>query len=67
MSVLKLAKSGGVVKRESEERRRARAARIHTYFYGAVPALLNPYGYSAKADSLSVWRIGACVRACLYA
>lgn len=59
-TVLKLAKSGGVVKRESDERRKARAARMHAYFYGSPQAGLNPHGYSAKADSLSVWRIGVC-------
>lgn len=32
--VLKLEKSGGVVKRERDERRAARDARVREYFYG---------------------------------
>lgn len=69
-SILKLAKSGGAVKREGEERRGAREARVRDYFYGAPGAPLQPATMTVKATDLAVYRIGGqgrlllCVTVC---
>ena len=60
IQVLKVAKSGGVVKREREERRAARDARIKDYFYGQRGDLL-PSTLTVRSDQLQVYRIGAWV------
>ncbi|PNW85613.1 hypothetical protein CHLRE_03g194800v5 [Chlamydomonas reinhardtii] len=62
-SILKLAKSGGAVKREGEERRGAREARVRDYFYGAPGAPLQPATMTVKATDLAVYRIGSGPRA----
>eukprot|EP00955_Chlamydomonas_euryale_P071528 361100-Chlamydomonas_euryale.AAC.7 len=63
MSVVKLNKSGGVVKRERMERKTAREARIREYFFGRPGNLLQPATASARSDNLKVFRIGGGPRA----
>jgi len=62
IKVVKLDKSGGVVKREKEDRRAARDGRIKEYFYG-VGGGLNPVTQTVRADSLMVFRVGGGPRA----
>lgn len=57
--MIKLAKSGGVVKRERDERRGAREGRVKEYFYGAKGNLM-PHTQVVRADQLKVFRIGGC-------
>ena len=63
VSVVKLAKSGGVVKREKDERRGARDRRIKEYFFGTQGNPLVPVTSVAKADQLTVFRVGGGPRA----
>mmetsp|Transcript_40225 Transcript_40225/g.89282 ORF Transcript_40225/g.89282 Transcript_40225/m.89282 type:complete len:430 (+) Transcript_40225:36-1325(+) len=63
VSVVKLNKSGGVVKRERDERRTARDARIREYFYGSQATPLQPVSQALRADQLQVYRIGGGARA----
>ncbi len=56
-SILKLAKSGGAVKREGDERRAAREQRVREYFYGAGGSL-QPHTMTVRATDLAVYRIG---------
>lgn len=63
VSVVKLAKSGGVVKREKEDRRAARDKRIREYFFGTPGNPLVPVTSVTKADQLTVFRVGGGPRA----
>lgn len=58
VSVVKLNKSGGVVKREREERKQARDRRIREYFFGNNASPLQPATTNTRADQLMVYRIG---------
>jgi polyribonucleotide 5'-hydroxyl-kinase len=58
ISVVKLNKSGGVVKREREERRVARDNRIREYFFGTPSNPLQPTTQIVRSDQLKVFRIG---------
>jgi hypothetical protein len=58
-AVLKLAKSGGAVKREADERRSARDTRLREYFYGHPSAPLAPATQTLRASELAIYRIGA--------
>ncbi|MEW5303064.1 MAG: hypothetical protein WDW36_005793 [Sanguina aurantia] len=57
VTLLKLTKSGGVVKREKEERRQARDSRIKEYFYGHNDKL-KPNTDNARTEQLVVYRVG---------
>lgn len=63
VSVVKLNKSGGVVKREREERKGARDRRIREYFFGTAANPLQPTTVSVRSDQLMVYRIGGGPRA----
>ncbi|EFJ41740.1 hypothetical protein VOLCADRAFT_67961, partial [Volvox carteri f. nagariensis] len=62
-TILKLAKSGGAVKREGDERRGAREQRVREYFYGTSRTPLQPATQTIRATDLAVYRIGAGPRA----
>jgi len=62
VEVIKLQKSGGVVKRERDERRLARDMRLRHYFYGPTNNLM-PVTQTVRADQLKVFRIGGGPRA----
>jgi polyribonucleotide 5'-hydroxyl-kinase len=61
--VLKLARSGGVVQRDTPFRRAARKSRFKEYFYGpdrgpGVPPSLSPEVITVKFDDVFVARVG---------
>lgn len=56
--MIKLAKSGGVVVRPAEARKKAREQRVREYFYG-VKGNLMPFSNTVRAEELQVYRIGA--------
>jgi polyribonucleotide 5'-hydroxyl-kinase len=63
ITVIKLARSGGVVERSREARRDARKARIREYFYGAPravgqPPALAPHSTQVSFDDVSIVRVG---------
>ena len=63
ISVVKLAKPGGVVERSPAYRREARRARIREYFYGPPlppgrPPTLSPASLVVSFDSVTLVRIG---------
>jgi polyribonucleotide 5'-hydroxyl-kinase len=63
VSVLKLARSGGVVQRDTPFRRAARKSRFKEYFYGpdrgpGVPPSLSPEVITVKFDDVFVARVG---------
>ncbi|GLI69742.1 hypothetical protein VaNZ11_014420 [Volvox africanus] len=62
-NILKLAKSGGAVKREGDERRGAREQRIREYFYGTARTPLQPATQTIRATDLAVYRMGTGPRA----
>ncbi|GIM12091.1 hypothetical protein Vretimale_15520 [Volvox reticuliferus] len=62
-TILKLAKSGGAVKREGDERRGAREQRIREYFYGTARTPLQPATQTIRATDIAVYRIGTGPRA----
>ncbi|GLC38630.1 hypothetical protein PLESTB_000454200 [Pleodorina starrii] len=62
-TILKLAKSGGAVKREGDERRSAREQRVREYFYGTPRTPLQPATQTIRAADLAVYRIGSGPRA----
>ncbi|KAG2483832.1 hypothetical protein HYH03_017355 [Edaphochlamys debaryana] len=62
-SIVKLAKSGGVVTRQTDERRTARDHRIREYFYGTPTAPLQPATQTIRASDIAVYRIGTGPRA----
>ncbi|KAG1674622.1 hypothetical protein FOA52_001871 [Chlamydomonas sp. UWO 241] len=63
VTVVKLNKSGGVVKRERDERKTARERRIREYFFGRLGNVLQPATQTVRADTLKVFRIGGGPRA----
>jgi hypothetical protein len=66
ISVLKLARPGGVSERSRESRREARAARVRAYFYGPVhapgggapPPPFSPETLVLRFDQVSIVRVG---------
>lgn len=64
ITVLKLARPGGVVERARETRRDSRFARIRTYFYGpprsapGLPPMLSPETITLTFDDVTIVRIG---------
>jgi hypothetical protein len=60
VTVVKLQKSGGVVKRETQERREARNSRVRDYFYGPGGRGLTPMPFTVRADQLKVFSVGGC-------
>jgi len=57
ITVVKVAKSGGVVMRSKEYRADARKRRVEEYFYGAHKELA-PASQNAKLDELQIYRVG---------
>jgi polyribonucleotide 5'-hydroxyl-kinase len=57
MYLAKLPKSGGVVTRSQEYRRKARAKRIRDYFYGVMNDLC-PYSLTMNINDASVFKFG---------
>jgi polyribonucleotide 5'-hydroxyl-kinase len=63
ITVLKLARPGGVVERGREARRDARKARIREYFYGparavGLPPALSPASTTLSFDDVTIVRVG---------
>jgi polyribonucleotide 5'-hydroxyl-kinase len=63
ITVLKLARPGGVVERSREARRDARKARIREYFYGPAravgqPPALSPHSATVGFDEVTIIRVG---------
>ncbi len=63
VSVVKLARSGGVVARDQSVRKNARKSRFKEYFYGqdkgpGTPAALSPEVITVKFDDITVVRVG---------
>uniref|UniRef100_A0A1D2A6U4 Protein CLP1 homolog n=1 Tax=Auxenochlorella protothecoides TaxID=3075 RepID=A0A1D2A6U4_AUXPR len=57
ISVVKLAKSGGVVTRTRELRQEARKVRVEEYFYGPTRSLA-PASQTLKLEGVEVYRVG---------
>eukprot|EP00887_Chlorella_sp_A99_P003151 scaffold9.g3151.t1 len=62
ISVVKLARSGGVVTRPKELRQATRKARVEEYFYG-VGKQLAPASQTARLEDVEVYRVGGGPRA----
>jgi len=62
VQVWKLPKSGGVVERSPEYRRKSRDARMREYFYGAAGDL-SPHSHTAAFGHVSIFRVGSGPRA----
>lgn len=62
VSLIKLARSGGVVERSRELRQRARRERVDDYFYGPRRTLA-PASAQARWEDLEVYRVGGGPRA----
>ncbi|GHP07241.1 hypothetical protein PPROV_000598200 [Pycnococcus provasolii] len=62
VQVVKLPKSGGVVTRDTNFRKRARDRMIRSYFYGSRSEL-NPCASAIDASSFKVFRVGGGARA----
>ncbi|EEH51471.1 pre-mrna cleavage complex family protein [Micromonas pusilla CCMP1545] len=58
IKVWKLQKSGGVVERTPEFRRRSRDARVREYFYGPLGDL-SPHSQTLEFGKVSIFKIGA--------
>ncbi|KAJ3407115.1 Cleavage polyadenylation factor subunit clp1 [Chytridiales sp. JEL 0842] len=58
ISVLKLAKSGGVVTRDKTFRKLQQSSKIREYFYGHPKNSLNPYSNIISFNELAVRRVG---------
>ncbi|KAJ3291651.1 hypothetical protein HDU79_002162 [Rhizoclosmatium sp. JEL0117] len=58
VSVLKLAKSGGVVSRDKAYRRALQSAKIREYFYGTTKFPLSPFSNIVSFNELAVRRVG---------
>jgi polyribonucleotide 5'-hydroxyl-kinase len=58
VQVWKLQKSGGVVERTPEFRRRSRDARVREYFYGPLGDL-SPHSQTLEFGKVSIFKIGA--------
>ncbi|KAJ3108474.1 hypothetical protein HDU97_001181 [Phlyctochytrium planicorne] len=58
ISVVKLAKSGGVVTRDKAFRRQQQSACIREYFYGPAKNQLNPYTNVVSFNEIVVRRVG---------
>ncbi|KAI9473421.1 MAG: Pre-mRNA cleavage complex II protein Clp1-domain-containing protein [Benjaminiella poitrasii] len=58
VSVVKLAKSGGVVERDRQFKTLSQRAKIHEYFYGIPKLELAPYSMLVHYDDIKVWRVG---------
>ena len=61
--VWKLNKSGGVVERSPEFRRRTRDQKIREYFYGAPGAELQPHSQTLPFGQVSIFKVGGGPRA----
>ena len=61
--VWKLNKSGGVVERSPEFRRRCRDQKIREYFYGAPGAELQPHSQTLPFGQVSIFKVGGGPRA----
>ena len=62
VQVWKVPKSGGVVERSAEFRRKSRDARIREYFYG-LGGDLNPHSQTMAFGQVSIFRVGSGPRA----
>lgn len=58
MSIVKLAKSGGVVERDRQFRTQLQRSKIQEYFYGTPKCELSPYSMLVNFSDVNVWRIG---------
>ncbi|CAO3569151.1 unnamed protein product [Mortierella alpina] len=58
VSVIKLAKSGGVVERDSAFRRQTQKQKIREYFYGTSKSELAPYSTMVNYHDVEVLRVG---------
>ncbi|KAJ3404465.1 hypothetical protein HDU80_002811 [Chytriomyces hyalinus] len=58
VSVLKLAKSGGVVSRDKAFRKAVQSAKVREYFYGTTRYPLSPFSSIVRFDDLAVRRVG---------
>ena len=66
LQVVKLPKSGGVVSRDSADRKVSRERKIYSYFYG-VKRDLSPFSRSVQISQLQVYRVGGGFKAPLSA
>ncbi|CAO3692138.1 unnamed protein product [Umbelopsis ramanniana] len=58
ISVVKVAKSGGVVERDQQFRTHLQRSKIHEYFYGTSRCELSPYSTLTNFADVSIWRVG---------
>ncbi|KAG1175626.1 hypothetical protein G6F70_003966 [Rhizopus microsporus] len=58
ISIIKLAKSGGVVERDREYKSMLQRTKIHEYFYGTPKCELLPYSMLVNYDDIKIWRVG---------
>ncbi|RUP46047.1 Pre-mRNA cleavage complex II protein Clp1-domain-containing protein [Jimgerdemannia flammicorona] len=58
VSVIKLAKSGGVVERDASFRRQTQMHKIQEYFYGTPKCDLLPYSTFINFNDVSIFRVG---------
>ncbi|KAG0189240.1 Cleavage polyadenylation factor subunit clp1 [Apophysomyces sp. BC1034] len=58
VSVVKLAKSGGVVERDRQFKLQLQRSKIQEYFYGTPKCELSPYSMLVNYSDISVWRVG---------
>ncbi|KAI8990919.1 Pre-mRNA cleavage complex II protein Clp1-domain-containing protein [Mycotypha africana] len=58
VSVVKLAKSGGVVERDKQFKTLLQRAKIREYFYGTPKCELSPYSMLVNNADVKIWRVG---------
>ncbi|CAM0142016.1 Cleavage polyadenylation factor subunit clp1 [Umbelopsis sp. WA50703] len=58
ISVVKVAKSGGVVERDNQFRTQLQRSKIQEYFYGTAKYELSPYSTLTNFSDVSIWRVG---------
>ncbi|KAL2915818.1 Cleavage polyadenylation factor subunit clp1 [Polyrhizophydium stewartii] len=58
VSVLKLNKSGGVVTRDKDFRRKLQMQRVKEYFYGSMRSEMTPFSQTVSFSDIAVRRVG---------
>lgn len=58
ISIIKLAKSGGVVERDKQFKNLLQRTKVHEYFYGTPKCELSPYSMLINYDDVKIWRVG---------
>ena len=58
VTIVKLAKSGGVVERDKQFKMQLQRSKIHEYFYGTLKCDLSPYSILVNVSDVNVWRVG---------